>query len=420
MSIPDCATIALILVLAMGPTSSVREQVFQSDNTAEPPSKPSKGVLTGSGWLCEDISLLKKPTDPAEVQQYLTSLELYSDYTNLKQALVNAPKSRLKSWKGSAISREIFSGNHANVFGAKNVEVFLAKKKNSFIKASFMLCFAESHAQFPTDTLTRYSDGFSMGVGCVDYNYKRKSMPSGVAAQTYNDQIVRAEPDTLPVEVLKLLSAKDAMDLHRRFAKEVNGKYAKYGKQVTPSLTTVLKGRQEKYGRYDWAALITFKYQQDFKAHGLGLYYHQFHSMCPCGPYGSPCPLTNRWFEYADLDIVNVTYIPTFETDSRYPISKIWEFLQCEAPKEVPQQIVLQVKQEKMLSGNCSDVDKAVPREKTENACKCPKNYKVFCNGKEVAGRKFRLDEIREQPECKSSDMYCATKECKHNMYMTE
>lgn len=378
--------VVLALGLAIGLVASLREGL--DANPFELARIPD-GIVNGSGYLCEDLDDLKKKETPIEVFSYLNKRDLYPEYLKLKNALSNCPKGKFGYffWEGKAVSRELFLGNHSAYFDAKNVELFLTKQPDT-IHSTLKLCFMEHGAQLPKSIVDRrYYNGFKVQAGC--YN-RYKVMVPGVAAQTYDGKMVESRANTLPVEVLKLLAAKNAMGLHDGFATKIND------------------GERTPY----WAALVTYMFRKAFQEFGLGVYFNHVVEKCFCGPK-LKCNFEHNWIEYADLDIVNYdTYVPNWQgEDARYPLSEVLNMLQCYGGPEM-QFVATELNEELETEFEaCGKVRGAL------ESCKCPPLSNLFCNGIQVALEAFDYENILENPNCRHGHIYCASKECEHKLF---
>jgi len=395
------SSIVLLCLLALAHKAySTRLRVASKIKASSAKEIPS-GVVSGAGWICQDISDMTRAT-PNEVVSFMEAHDLTSAYNALKIGLANTPYGTFWSWKGSALARELFLGGHEEAFGKKSVKMFLTKEWG-FFRSSFKLCFDTKDAKVdPLILKHKFGSGFTVQAACS--SPRDKLMPPGVAAQTFNDKLVKATPTTMPVEVYKMLLAKDAVDLHLEFAEKANG------------------GDHRSH----WLSLVTWEFQKRFRAKGLGLYYNQFNTWCCCGDKcQSQCRNIHRWIEYADLHVVEPGYIPTFRsTDSRYPLWKTLGWLRCEGGAKggitireldgvhLPN-LAAEVAQDLPKAG-CAQIEGAIPRNSEPYpACKCVDTWsKVYCGGDVMGERKFNASTILNNPVCTRPDVYCSRKAC--------
>jgi len=239
--------------------------------------------------------------------------------------------------------------------------------------------------------------------------------PLAVARQYYNG-FVESDKSSMPVDVLKLLEAKDkdVMSWHVDMAAKIN-----IGD-----------------GSAFWAALVVEQIREHTRKQGLDMYFIQNKTLVDCSLvettagswmtklFKSPekkCYEISDYIEYYDMDYTHMQYRPPM----RYPKERLLQYQDCmngrgRKMRDNANQYMLDVylpvfKEEEFkprlpaTKGCSASIAGAVGREKS-HGCKCPgDDMSIFCGKKKVADRKFDSTKL---PSCQAG-LYCAEKACR-------
>jgi hypothetical protein len=338
--------------------------------------------------------------DKTEVDDFLRQRALDREFVSLTSSLKNTAGAWHGGYKGSSLSRAMLLDGHDAAFEAKGIKLTLLRSKNHLYWSEFRLCMTDVGTPLPPQELKPpfkiYGDGSKVRKDCHG-NYKR--MEPGVVAQSTSDG-VHVGPQ-LQVEVLRMLMNKSgAMALQKQFEHDLGS---------GPQPDSWFEAKKNSV----WAELVTRAYRERFAQVGLGLYYNRVISWCCCGEHcRSRCKHFHRWFEYVDRDALPY-YKP--EQGNEYDLSSLKNFIRCSPqdsqPRQMIQQSGLSFKDLKanMHFDNCTSVESASPRNKPDATanCKCPRNWKVYCDGREIAQRKFNDHDLTD-----CDDAYCSEEPC--------
>jgi len=182
----------------------------------------------------------------------------------------------------------------------------------------------------------------------------------------------------IPVDILKLLDAKDALLLHMNFAAEANVKGHKWFQTV----------------------VTLYNYQEQFRAKGIGVFF------CSSNPSSSTCK-PHRWLEYVDLNVAP-SYVPvhSYTTDDvpAYEACMKGNASAWYAVKAKKAMTKIAKAAQSQTRFKCADfVDGSTSRDTRDDPnallqCKCPGEDEVlFCGTQQIEGRKFSVAQIQSR-----------------------
>jgi len=189
----------------------------------------SSAEVSQQGEVCGTVKqMVEKGEMPSDVYTLMLASETMEEYKNLISALVLAKRGTMNVLKCSALYRTMYIGGHEEAFRKKDMSIFLTKQDKdgpfaALRKSLIQICFVKGAAAKPPEHI--YHDAREIEVKGEQLT-RTKTFPEGAVGQPYTDvegkPLILADKSTMPVDVLKMLEAKDAMMLHMDMASLIN------------------------------------------------------------------------------------------------------------------------------------------------------------------------------------------------------